>query len=45
LKIIQRERKKRATAQKIVALLNSSGYKSRTGKKWTTGILWNELKK
>jgi hypothetical protein len=45
LKIIRRERKKNAAAKKIVALLNSSGYKSRTGKKWTTGILWNELKK
>ncbi len=45
LKIIQRERKKKATAKKIVALLNSGGYKSKTGMKWTTGILWNELKK
>ncbi len=45
LKIIQGEHSKNVTAKKIVALLNSSGYKSRTGKKWTTGILWNELKK
>ena len=45
LKIIRRERKNNATAKKIVDLLNSSGYKSRTGKKWTTGIFWNELKK
>jgi len=45
LEIIRRERKKRTTAKTVVALLNSSGYKSRTGKKWTTGILWNELKK
>ena len=45
LKIIRRERKKNTTAKQIVDLLNSSGYKSKTGKKWTTGILWNELKK
>ncbi len=44
LKIIRRERKKKVTAKKIVALLNSRGYMSRTGKKWTTGILWNELR-
>jgi len=45
LKIILRERKKNVTAKKIVALLNSSGYKSKTGKKWTIGTLWNALKK
>jgi len=45
LEIIRRERQKNVSAPQIVDLLNSRGFKSSTGAKWTTGILWNAIRK
>jgi hypothetical protein len=36
---------KGVSKQKVVSLLNNSGFKTRTGKRWSYSILCNELRK
>lgn len=45
LKLIDVEMEKKTKKKNIVRLLNEQGLKTRTGRKWTYGILFLELKK
>lgn len=45
LRLIHDETKKRTKKKKIIQLLNEQGLKTRTGRRWTYGILSYELKK
>jgi hypothetical protein len=45
MEVAQDYLKQRISKKEIVSLLNDSGFKTRTGKKWSCSILANELKK
>ena len=45
MEFAQHHLKQQTSRKEVVNLLNDSGYKTRTGKKWSTSILGHELKK
>jgi hypothetical protein len=45
MQVTQHHLKQRVSKKEIVSLLNDSGFKTRTGKKWSYSILANELKR